>query len=427
MLLHLQVLFRRELAGLVQQVVGHAHLADVVQRRKARQEIDALRGQVVAKRRMLRQLLGEQAAVLLNPPRMPAGIGVAHFGQRQERAHHQPLRQILLASGSVRTPPLLGDPRERGGAERRHHPDDRKEGRQVLPPHRELPAHREPDRHQEHRAGNRAERQPDSRHQQRDGDAEREHGDDFDRQRVLGPRQEIAAQQIVGDRRLNFDAGEPRIERRRHHLPAAERRGPDEDDGVLEDVSGIAAGEHVDRRDVGKRTLRATVAEEQVASAVERNRAGGELERRGVLVLRAQGNRRRAGRRENRRERKSRVGGPVVIDDQGHAPEDAVGVRHGVEEAGPAGGSRQRRQAADRALGVKQRDVDAFVLRLDHGDGEGMEDAVAAAAVGPERQRVAEHDPAFEPARAPGSRPTATVASRRYRSDRVRRRPRRGR
>ena len=107
MLLHLLVLFRRELAGLVQQMVGHADLADVVQRRQARQQIDALRRQVIAKRRVLRQLLGEQAAVLLNAARMAAGVRIAHFGQRQQRAHHQPLRQVLLG---VRSDPRASAP-----------------------------------------------------------------------------------------------------------------------------------------------------------------------------------------------------------------------------------------------------------------------------------------------------------------------------
>ena len=172
MLLHLQVLFRRELAGLVQQLVGHADLADVVQRRQARQQIDALRRQVIAKRRVLRQLLGEQPAVLLDAPRMAAGIGVAHLGQRQQRSHHQALGEVLLASGAIRSPAAPG--RCARASRRRARPSSRSSERTATgiapsptaasasparpPPGRPPPA-----------IG--AERQADPRHQQRDGDA----------------------------------------------------------------------------------------------------------------------------------------------------------------------------------------------------------------------------------------------------------------
>ena len=48
--------------GLVQQPIGHADLADVVERREARQQFDALGRQIVAELGMRGELLGERPA-----------------------------------------------------------------------------------------------------------------------------------------------------------------------------------------------------------------------------------------------------------------------------------------------------------------------------------------------------------------------------
>src|SRR5436190_21732833 len=64
MFLHLRTLFFRERAGLVEDVIGNADLADIVERRETGQEIDPLRRQVVAKIRMPGKLRRETPRVL---------------------------------------------------------------------------------------------------------------------------------------------------------------------------------------------------------------------------------------------------------------------------------------------------------------------------------------------------------------------------
>jgi hypothetical protein len=59
---HFRAFFRGEISGLVQHGVRHAHLADVVERCQAGQELDAVWREVVAEQRMPRQFLGEQRA-----------------------------------------------------------------------------------------------------------------------------------------------------------------------------------------------------------------------------------------------------------------------------------------------------------------------------------------------------------------------------
>jgi hypothetical protein len=88
---------------------------------------------------------------------------------------------------------------------------------------------------------------------------------------VLRPPQEVLLEQIVGDRRLDFDAREERIERRRHDFACAERRRAQEDDLPVERAGLQPAIEDIDRRHVRERLLAAAVSDEQIAAAVERH------------------------------------------------------------------------------------------------------------------------------------------------------------
>ena len=98
---HLRELFRRETPGFVQHPVGHADLADVVERRETGEELDPLGGQVVAEVGMLRQLLRDDACVLLRALGMPAGFRITNARQRQQRLHHQPMRLLCLEAGAL--------------------------------------------------------------------------------------------------------------------------------------------------------------------------------------------------------------------------------------------------------------------------------------------------------------------------------------
>ena len=80
-------------------------------------------------------------------------------------------------------------------------------------------------------------------------------------------------QQIVGGRRVYFHAREQRVERRGDDLARPQRRRADEHDLVGERPRIRPAVEHVSRGYVLKRALRTAVPHEQIALAVERDRA----------------------------------------------------------------------------------------------------------------------------------------------------------
>ena len=138
---------------------------------------------------------------------------------------------------------------------------------------------------------------------------------------VLGALDEILLQQIVGDRRLDFDAGKERIERRRDDLARAEGRRPDEDDLVLEHVRRQLPAHHVDRRDVGERAFRTAIAEQEIALAVERDGPAVEQQRRRVHVGDAQRHVARAEDRRERGQREARIDLSVALDEDRRAPQ----------------------------------------------------------------------------------------------------------
>ncbi len=68
MFAHFIDLLGRQRTGLVQQPIGHTDLADVVERREARQQIDPFWREIVTESRMGGELLGDDPRVLLGPP-----------------------------------------------------------------------------------------------------------------------------------------------------------------------------------------------------------------------------------------------------------------------------------------------------------------------------------------------------------------------
>ena len=148
-------------------------------------------------------------------------------------------------------------------------------------------------------------------------------------------------------------------------VPSA--RGADEHELVLEGVRSASAVQHVDRRDVRKRALDASIAQQQIALAVERAQC--DVAAEGSTLVRS------SVRRIVRKDQQRR--GVHVGDAQGHAspaPVAAVtaasakrtdtrdhrarstrgtrrrrpsGSGRGVQKAGSAGGRREHRQAAD--------------------------------------------------------------------------------
>jgi len=89
--LHDLEFFRLELAGLEQDAVGDADLADIMERRRLEQQFDLVRRQVGGKARVALQLLGQRLDVELGAADMVAGVVVARFRQRS----HGQNRDIL--------------------------------------------------------------------------------------------------------------------------------------------------------------------------------------------------------------------------------------------------------------------------------------------------------------------------------------------
>ena len=223
-------------AGLVEDVIGHADLADVVERREAREQVDSIGCEEVAEPGFRRQLLREHARVGLRPARVLARLRVPDFGERQQRLHHQALRRHLLLAGLIGALPLAREASDGHRRECRQQSHGRKERRDEDAARRHQLDGTEPDPGETDSDSRRAPRQTEPPHQQ---GREKPEPDDqlrLEHAGVLGALDEVLLQEIVGDRRLDFDAGKERVERRRDDLARAEGRRPDEDDLVLEHV-----------------------------------------------------------------------------------------------------------------------------------------------------------------------------------------------
>ncbi len=79
--LHDLKLLAVELAGLQQDAVGDAYLADVVQRARHVHELHVIAVDVIAELGIVRQMLGDRAAVFPNPLQVRAGVRIAGLGQ----------------------------------------------------------------------------------------------------------------------------------------------------------------------------------------------------------------------------------------------------------------------------------------------------------------------------------------------------------
>ncbi len=88
---HFDEFVRRERSWLVQQSIGHTHLAGIVKWGEARKQIDSLWCQIIAELRISGELLGENPGIPLRAPRMLAGFRIPDLGERQQRLNHQSL------------------------------------------------------------------------------------------------------------------------------------------------------------------------------------------------------------------------------------------------------------------------------------------------------------------------------------------------
>ena len=230
------------------------------------------------------------------------------------------------------------------------------------------------------------------REQDRHAGADHQHRRHFADARGRRSRDEVLLQQVVGDGRLHLDAGKQRVERRGDDLARAEGVGADEDDLVANRVRRYAAAHHVGRGQIAERPFLPAVAQQQVASRIQRhpdivNRQHRVVDRRDVQrdVLCA---------RDGRHGRKRQAGIETAAElrHERHPPQDSVGVRRGVEEAGCASRICQNRQVADRVVRREERRPARFARRLHYRDPDRVEHARARhVAVRLEGESVAEN------------------------------------
>ena len=194
------------------------------------EQLDSLGRQVAAEIGMRRELAARGPRVLLRPPRMPAGFGVPDLDEREQRLDHQSLRGDLVAAGSIGADALDHRlARTVMTGERDDKADRRKERRQeraVSRKQRDRPAPTRPTRQTARRRAPQA--RPNATTSSAASTPSVRTTSVSSGRRVLGPAEEVPLQQVVGHRGLHFDAGEQRVERRRHHLARAEGGGADE-------------------------------------------------------------------------------------------------------------------------------------------------------------------------------------------------------
>ena len=79
--LHDLEFFRRQPAGLEQDLVGNGHFANVVQGCRLGQQVDGIWRQLLSVHRVFAERECQFAHVLLRPPDVVAGVGVPCLGQ----------------------------------------------------------------------------------------------------------------------------------------------------------------------------------------------------------------------------------------------------------------------------------------------------------------------------------------------------------
>ena len=275
-------------------------------------------------------------------------------------------RPAAVIAASAELKPIVGIKRREERAARRQHP-----------------VRRAP---QPRTAGHGREQTPHQTEAQEEQCREHAEADDelrLERDAMLGSRQEIALQQVVCGCGVDLDAGKQRVDRRRHHFARAERRGPDEDDLVREGFGFARPARTSPAEIVRKRSLRAAIAQQQVALAIESDgavaAAGPRVDEQCRVVHVGDADRGRpcAGGHRHRGERERGIHTAVVLDEHRHAPKNAVGIRGRVEESGHTGRIRQALEVTDGAGGVKERLADLLVRRPDDREADGMSHARA--------------------------------------------------
>ena len=159
---------------------------------------------------------------------------------------------------------------------------------------------------------------------------------------MLGSPEYVTAKQVVCDGGLYFDGRKQRVQRRRHDLSRAECRRADEHDLAGERRGIGPALQDIDGRHVGKGAFDAAIPHEDMALAVERNPPIAEAQGDGVGVGDTQDVMARVTCRRHRRQRERRINAALVLQQHGHAAENAVGIRCGVQKARCRCGRHQR-------------------------------------------------------------------------------------
>ena len=219
---HLLPLVVGEWAGLPERPVRDPDLADVVDRRQPRDQIDVSGVRKLPEPRVRRERLAERSRVAAAPDEVRAGLEVPRLGERGEGVEDHLARRPELAVALVGARALGDQPVERGEAQGAGERERREQGRDVPAAGAEQPPGAEPEQERCRRA--RAAAPTATRARGREGHPDR--GDEDERELGDGPARrapdEVALQEVVHHRRVDLGAGEERAERRRHHVAEPE-------------------------------------------------------------------------------------------------------------------------------------------------------------------------------------------------------------
>ena len=203
------------------------------------------------------------------------GLEIADAGQRQQRLHHQAARGRVLLRRLVRTPPFDEQAGRGHRRERRAEAHRREERRQERAARRQHRVGRRPTAPRRMATvASSPHRRPNRRKNSAASAPSPITSCVSSATRCSGRDRKSPCSRLSAAVACDLDAGEQRVERRGDDLARAQRRRADEHDLVGERPRIGAAGEHVSRRSrYGNERFGAAIAQQQVALAVERDRA----------------------------------------------------------------------------------------------------------------------------------------------------------
>ena len=351
--LHLLVLLRRQPVRLQEDPVGHADLADVVERGEPEEEIHGGVVQPVPEPGVFLQASGQDPDVVPGPLDVAAGFVVPGLRQGGQALDDRVLRQGQFPGALADLP--VGPQEPHGGEDRederqRDHRQER--GKEDLPVREESPGP-EPDprrgRHDQREPPRGAGPRQEAR-QQEPGEQDEE---DTQRPRPSRHRDRVSRKQVVEDVRVDFHSRLGGVERRGADLLEPGGGGPEQDDPSLQPRRVRGPLEDRGGGQVGKGPVGSAKVHQQVAVTVEGDPPPVKTQRLDPVRSRfedgvASASPQVKGQGEVRIER------PLVADHQGNAAQDSVRVGGDVEKAGGAGRLRQHGQVADDPPGVEE-------------------------------------------------------------------------